>query len=433
MTNPTIEKLESNVRSYCRSFPTTFTTAHNAQLKDEDGESYIDFFGGAGALNYGHNNEHIQQKLIEYLQSGGVTHSLDMTTAAKTEFLKTFDRVLLQPREMDYKVMFPGPTGTNAVESALKLARKVTGRNNVVSFTNGFHGMTLGSLAVTGNAAKRGGAGVPLGHSQHVPFDGYFGDEYDTLAHIERQLTDNSSGLEKPAAFILETIQAEGGVNVASKEWLQGLQRIANEHDILLIVDDIQVGCGRTGPFFSFDEYGLDPDMITLSKSLSGYGLPFAVVLMKPEHDQFSPGEHNGTFRGFNPAMVTAQAALEKYWTNDEFSKEVTKKAAIVEERMRHFASISGGQWRGRGMIQGVEVASGDLANEVTEKAFEENLIIETAGQDGEVVKFLSPLSIEEDTLEEGLNRLETAFHNVFAQRNASMTAQPQRQPKVMQ
>lgn len=433
MTHPTIEKLESNVRSYCRSFPKTFTKAKGAIMEDDQGESYIDFFGGAGALNYGHNNEYIGQKLIEYLQSGGITHSLDMTTEAKVSFLETFNDLILKPRNMEYKTMFPGPTGTNAVESALKLARKVTGRNTVISFTNGFHGMTLGSLAVTGNAEKREGAGVPLGNTQYVPFDGYFGDDFDTLQHIESQLSDNSSGLDKPAAFILETIQAEGGVNVASKEWLQGLQRIARKHDILVIIDDIQVGCGRTGSFFSFEDYGLDPDMITLSKSLSGYGLPFAIVLMKPEIDVFSPGEHNGTFRGFNPAMVTAQAAIEHYWSDDKFQKDVTRKAKIVEKRMRHFASIAGGEFRGRGMIQGVDVGDGELANLVTEKAFELNLIIETAGPAGEVVKFLAPLAIDDDVLAEGLDRLETAFHEVFAPRHASMNANSRQREKVLQ
>lgn len=422
MKNATIERLESNVRSYCRSFPTTFTKASGAILTDEDGKDYIDFFGGAGALNYGHNNEHLQQALVEYLQSGGPTHLLDMTTTAKVDLLETIERVLFEPRNMQYKVMFPGPTGTNAVESALKLARKVTGRSGVISFTNGFHGMTLGSLAVTGNASKREGAGVPLSHSSHAAFDGYYGDEIDTLEMLEQQLSDSSSGLEKPAAFIVETIQAEGGVNVATATWLRGLQRVAREHDILLIVDDIQVGCGRTGPFFSFDTFGIQPDIITLSKSLSGYGLPFALVLIQPQLDEWAPGEHNGTFRGFNPAMVTARAALERYWTNDRLWKQTLKKERTVRDAMQRMAAISGGTLRGRGMIQGVEVENGSLADAVTRSAFGRNLIIETAGQGGEVVKFLSPLTIRDEVLEDGLLRLEESFKAVYASRSSSIS-----------
>ena len=291
------ERMESDVRGYCRMFPTVFTTASGHLLTDETGDEYIDFFSGAGALNYGHNNPVLRERLIDYLANDGVTHSLDMATTAKRDFLETFDELILQPRGMAYKVMFPGPTGTNAVEAALKLARKVTGRTNVVAFTNGFHGMTLGSLALTGNAGKRSGAGVSLTDATHMPYCGYFGPDTDTIEVLEGYLKDSSSGLEDPAAFIVETVQAEGGVNVASREWLQRIEALAKEFCALLIVDDIQVGCGRTGPFFSFEPAGLSPDIICLSKSLSGYGLPLAITLIKPEHDQWSPANtmaHSG-------------------------------------------------------------------------------------------------------------------------------------------
>src|SRR5690606_13013749 len=258
------------------------------------GEKYIDFFSGAGALNYGHNNPILRERLVEYLINDGVTHSLDLATSAKRRFLEALEDVLLKPRGMDYKVMFPGPTGTNAVEAALKLARKVTGRSNVIAFTNGFHGMTLGSLALTGNGVKRSGAGVSLTDVSHMPYCGYFGDNTDTIEVLEGYLGDSSSGIEDPAAFVVETVQAEGGVNVASRGWLTRLEHVARKSGALLIVDDIQVGCGRTGPFFSFEPAKISPDIICLSKSLSGYGVPLAVTMMKPELDILSPGEHNG-------------------------------------------------------------------------------------------------------------------------------------------
>lgn len=278
-------------------------------------------------LNYGHNPDRIKQALLAYLMRDGITHTLDMYSEAKQRFIERFYEVILQPRGLHYKFQFPGPTGTNAVEAALKLARKVTGREQVVGFTNAFHGMTLGALAVTGNGFKRAGAGVPLSNSAAVPFDGYLGADTDTLDYFEALLKDGGSGMDMPAAVIVETVQAEGGVNVASVQWLQRLRRITAEYGIVLIVDDIQVGCGRTGRFFSFEEAGIVPDIVTLSKSLSGYGLPLALVLIKPELDQWAPGEHNGTFRGHCPAFVTATAALQ-FWQNDALTQAVQKKGS---------------------------------------------------------------------------------------------------------
>ncbi|WDI40279.1 diaminobutyrate--2-oxoglutarate transaminase [Bremerella sp. P1] len=406
-----IDRMESNVRSYCRSFPTTFKTAKDHLIFDDRGKAYIDFFAGAGSLNYGHNNETLKNALIDYISNDGITHALDMTTVAKKRLLQSMQDALFAPRGMEYKVMFPGPTGTNAVESALKLARKVTGRRNVISFTNGFHGMTLGSLAITGNSGKRAGAGVSLHDTTHMPFCDYFDAETDTISMIENYLEDNSSGIDKPAAFILETVQAEGGVNVASKEWLRRIAELAKASGALLILDDIQVGCGRTGPFFSFDFAGIEPDIICLSKSLSGYGLPLAVDLIKPEFDAFKPGEHNGTFRGHNPAFVTAATALETYWRDDRLSKEVHEKARIIKDAFLEMADRYDGSVRGRGMIQGIEFPDKSLAGKISKSAFGRGLIVETAGPNDEVLKVLPPLTIEYDALKEGLRIITEAIH----------------------
>lgn len=409
------ERLESNVRGYCRSFPTVFRTARGATQVDENGREYIDFFAGAGALNYGHNPPALKQALIEYLSSDGVLHSLDMMTEAKRTFLQTFERIVLRPRSLDYKVMFPGPTGTNAVESALKLARKVTGRHNVVSFTNGFHGMTLGSLALTGNGGKRAGAGVPLSNATHMPFCDYLGTEADTIGALERYLEDSSSGLDLPAAFILESVQAEGGVNVASRGWLTALTELAERYNVLLIMDDIQVGCGRTGPFFSFEPFGIRPDIVCLSKSLSGYGLPLAVTLMRPELDVFDPGEHNGTFRGHNAAFVTATAALETYWQDDTLTAKVSNDARRIRDNLLDLAAQYDGEVRGRGMIQGIQFSNPEVASAVSREAFERGMIIETAGPQDEVVKTLPPLTISDEELSAGLEILTESIHTVMA------------------
>jgi diaminobutyrate-2-oxoglutarate transaminase len=409
----TFERRESQVRSYCRMFPTVFTTAQGHTLRDEAGHEYIDFFAGAGALNYGHNHPVLKAKLLEYIEGDNITHSLDKATDAKRTFLSAMESIVLAPRQLDYKVMFPGPTGTNAVEAALKIARTVTGRSNVVAFTNAFHGMTLGSLALTGNGGKRSGAGVTLTDVTRMPYHGYLGRDVDTIDVLEQTLCDTSSGVDLPAAVVLETVQAEGGINVASRPWMRRLQELLRKLEILLIVDDIQVGCGRTGPFFSFEVADLKPDIVCLSKSLSGYGLPLAVTLLRPELDVWEPGKHNGTFRGHNPAFVTATAALEHFWQSDDLSQEVDRKARLISEALHEIAEEHGGEVRGRGMIQGLEFADPATANEISRLAFDQGLVLETAGPNDVVLKVLPPLTIDEEALEAGLEIIKTCTHTV--------------------
>ncbi|WP_052865299.1 diaminobutyrate--2-oxoglutarate transaminase [Streptomyces niger] len=406
------ETLESEVRSYCRGWPTVFDRAHGSYLYDEQGRAYLDFFAGAGSLNYGHNNPVLKSALLDYLGRDGITHGLDMSTAAKRAFLQAFQDAILGPRQLPYKVMFPGPTGTNAVEAALKLARKVKGRETVVSFTNAFHGMTLGALAVTGNTFKRAGAGVPLVHSTPLPYDGYLDDATPDFAWFERLLTDRGSGLDHPAAVIVETVQGEGGINVARPEWLRGLGELCRRHDMLLIVDDVQMGCGRTGAFFSFEESGVVPDIVTVSKSISGYGLPMALCLFTPELDAWEPGEHNGTFRGNNPAFVTATAALDAYWTDDQLEKQTLLRGEQVSQelatiRAEHPDEVKG--IRGRGLVWGLPFHDTRRAARVAARAFQLGLLVETSGPDSEVIKLLPPLTVTPDELDEGLRTLSRA------------------------
>ncbi len=399
-------RYESEVRSYIRSFPTVFDRAKGARLWDAEGKEYIDFFAGAGALNYGHNNDTLKRSLVDYIGRDGITHGLDMGTQAKAEFLQVFHDIILEPRNLNYKVMFPGPTGTNSVESALKLARKVTGRSTIVSFTNAFHGMTLGSLSVTGNGFKRQGAGIPLANAVSVPYDSYLETGLDSIALLEHMLDDKGSGLELPAAVIVETVQGEGGINVAGVEWLQRLANLCREREILLIVDDVQMGCGRTGPFFSFEAAGIMPDIVCLSKSISGYGLPMALTLFQPELDVWEPGEHNGTFRGNNPAFVTGTEALRLYWRDDKLSKvTVSNEKTIHDFLMDVVESIPAlhGRVRGRGMAYGLECGIPGLAEKITARAFERGLVIETSGAESEVVKLLAPLTIDSEDLHQGL------------------------------
>ncbi len=403
--------IESEVRSYCRGWPTVMDSARGSWITDAGGRRYLDFFAGAGALNYGHNNPALKQALIEYLSSDKIVHSLDMATVAKSEFLTTFAEVILEPRKLDYKVQFPGPTGANAVESALKLARKVTGRESIINFTNAFHGMTLGALSVTGNSMKRAGAGIPLVHATPMPYDNYFDGVTEDFHWFERVLDDSGGGLNRPAAVIVETVQGEGGVNVARVEWLRALEELCRKRDILLIVDDVQMGCGRTGPFFSFEEAGITPDIVTLSKSISGYGLPMALTLFRRELDVWAPGEHNGTFRGHNPAFVTATKALQTYWRDNTFAEQTLAKGALVRERLEKMAAPHEGiSARGRGMVQGLKFEDPELAGAVCGAAFERGLLAETSGPADEVVKLLPPLTTSDADLIGGLEVLDESI-----------------------
>ncbi|CAH8773073.1 diaminobutyrate--2-oxoglutarate transaminase [Paenibacillus dendritiformis] len=413
------DSLESEVRSYCRSFPAVFTKAQGYKLWDDDNREYIDFFAGAGALNYGHNNRSMKRKLLDYIQQDGVTHSLDMATKAKEQFLKKFHQVILEPRGLAYKVMFPGPTGANTVESALKLARKVTGRSTVFSFTNAFHGMTLGALSVTGNKFKRQGAGIPLHHTVSMPYDGYLGPDIDTLDYMENYMNDSGSGVSRPAAIIVETVQGEGGINEASNEWLQRLERICRSHEIVLIVDDVQMGCGRTGTFFSFERAGITPDIVCLSKSIGGYGLPMALTLIRPDLDIWEPGEHNGTFRGNNLAFITAAEALD-YWSNERFTQEIMAKGKVIrsclEELVAQYPELQGTA-RGRGLMQGIAFGIPGMAERLCARAFARGLIMETSGTDSEVAKIMPPLTIDDTGLLAGLDILRTCVKELAEER----------------
>lgn len=418
MDTKTFEQYESSVRSYCRHFPAVFSRSKGAEMFDEDGKRYIDFFCGAGALNYGHNNPYIQKALIEYIQSDGMLHGMDMYTPAKRAFLDTLQERVLKPRGLDYRVMCCGPTGTNAVEAALKLARKVTGRSNVFALMGCFHGMTLGSLSLTTEAYARNAAGVTLGNCTHIPAP-YMFPELDVIAYMQRMLDDDHSGIAKPAALILETVQAEGGIYPFSVEFLQGCRKFCDDNGILLIVDDIQAGCCRTGTFFSFERANIKPDLVALSKSIGGMGLPLALLLIKPDEDIWKPAEHNGTFRGNQLGFVAGKAGLE-FMLDNQVEEQVKRKAVIVEDFIRNEILPLDQRltYRGIGLMWGIDcvkLGGDEFSEAIVEGCFKRNLILERAGRDSSVVKIMPPLVIEEDLLKEGLAIVKEAFIEALA------------------
>ena len=412
MDTTIFEQHESEIRGYCRAYPTVFASASNARQVDEDGRSFIDFFAGAGVLNFGHNNPRMKEKLIEFIQADGIAHSLDTYTTTKRDFIERFHQVVLAPRGMDHRLQFMGPTGSNAVEAALKLARRATGRREIVAFSHGFHGMTLGSLAATANHAFRQWAGVPLDNVIRLPFETAPGGK-NALDEYAAALRDGSSGLTPPAAFLVEPIQAEGGVNVASPQWLLEVEALAKEVGALLIIDDIQAGIGRTGHYFSFDGTGLDPDIICLAKGLGGFGTPIAMTLNKPEvDDHWSPGAHTGTFRGQGLSFVAGTVALD-YFTDEAFLADVLAKGETMRSRLTALAgshTAQGWEVRGRGMMQALDTGDGAFAKQVQKEAFDRGLLVGPCGPDGRVIKLIPPLTIPEDDLTAGLDLLEQAL-----------------------
>lgn len=399
------EKYESEVRSYCRHFPKVFKDAKGAIITDEDGKEYIDFFCGAGAVNYGHNNAYIKQKMIDYLMTDGIVHALDMYTTPKREFIETLENKIIEPRGLKYKIQFCGPTGTNGVEAAIKLARKIKGRRNIFAFMGCFHGMTLGALSLTSEMYARNGAGASLNDVTHIPSP-YMFEGLDVISYMQTLIDDDHSAVEKPAALIMETVQAEGGIRVFDVPFLRAVRDFCDKNDIIFIVDDIQVGCCRTGTFFSFERAGIDPDMVVLSKSIGGIGMPLSIVLLKEELDIWKPAEHNGTFRGNQLSFVAGKASLD-WLLDNNVEAETRRKAEIVKSFITEniLPLDSRIEARGIGLIWGLdfEKINPELSETIIEKCFEKGLICECAGRKGSVVKIMPPLVIGNSLLMQGL------------------------------
>ncbi|MDO4545025.1 MAG: diaminobutyrate--2-oxoglutarate transaminase [Bacillota bacterium] len=411
------ERRESEVRGYCRHFPIMLKDGKNSEMFDASGERYIDFFAGAGALAFGHNNPYIKKKVLEYMNTDGIIQALDLYTPITEQFFKTFEEIILEPRNLDYKIQFCNASGANAVEAALKLARKNKQRSNILACMGSYHGQSLGALAVTSGVHGRGGAGVSLDNVTFVPYATDLETEEKSLEYLRWILSDDHSGITKPAAIILEAVQGEGGIKVPSVEWLQGIRKICDDNDMLMICDEIQAGVGRTGWFFAFERAGIEPDIITVSKSIGGIGLPLSMVLMKPEIDDWSPGEHTGTFRGNQLSLIGATGLLE-YYRDNRMDVEVRRKGDLIGSFMdENIKTIDERiQVRGIGMFWGIDFSGIDsaLAEKVQEEAVKRHLIADICGRNECVFKILAPITIEDEILLEGLDIISESIKAVL-------------------
>lgn len=425
---PIFDRMRQQAAKYVQSIPTDARQASGSLITTQTGAEVIDFYSGAGTLNYGHDNDLLSTKLCNYLKTYAATPARYGINRARDLFFKTVQHTLLEPRNWDYTLQLSGPTGANALEAAVRIARKAKGRQNVVSFTQGFKVTEASGLAVSAGALLDQAAGVSLSNAVFMPYDGCFGPDVDSMAYLERLLDDQAGSAQRPAAVVVETVLGQGGVNVLTWRWLSELQALCQRHDMLLIMDDTQVGCGRTGHFFSFETAAIQPDIIVLSKSLSGFGLPMSVLLLHPslpaQTQEAGSGRVATACQDQELALVTAAHALQEYWQDDQFSSAIRRKEGLVRdwlENIVHSYPQVSMMARGRGLIQALVMPEGSgLAVKAAATALQHGLAIDTSGANEEVLKVLPALTITDDLLLRGLEIVD----RVVAQTLASWSAE---------
>ena len=405
---------ESNARTYPRHLPIAIAEASGSFVTDVDGNVFIDFLAGAGVLSLGHNHPDLVRAVTDQL--GLLTHGLDFPTPIKDAFVEA-QLSMLSPGLRDrMKVHFCGPTGANAVDAAVKLCKTATGRGDLVSFQGGFHGSSHAAMALTGLLEQKrpvpnGMPGVhffPYSYCSRCPMD-LTPDSCDTncVGYIERSLRDSNAGVPLPGAVILELVQGEGGVVPARADFVRRLRALTRELDIPLIVDEVQTGCGRTGTWFAFEQYDIEPDVIVASKALSGIGTPVAMILYDERLDVWAPGAHTGTFRGNQLAFAAGTAAVHVI-RRDDVLGNVGRRGEQVADRLTELAV---NPWvrevRGVGLMWGVELAdplsgrtAGALARRVQARALRAGLIIEVGGRDDCVLRMLPPLNVTAEVVD---------------------------------
>lgn len=414
---------ESSARSYPRKFPFALSKAKGSWVEDVEGNRYLDFLCGAGTLALGHNDDEVNKAMIDLISSGAPLHTLDLTTPVKDRFVETIFSILPEEMRGNVKIQFCSPSGTDATDAAIKLCKTATGRGSVIAFSGGYHGMGHGALSLTGNLNAKtkvqnlmpGVQFMPYPNSYRCPFG--LGGEAGTdaaCAYFERMLKDPESGVTKPAAVIIEPIQGEGGVIPAPRKFLQTIRRVTKELDIPMIVDEIQCGVGRSGQMFAFEDSGIIPDVILMSKAIGG-SQPMSVVIYNKNLDKWTAGAHAGTFRGNQLAMAAGTVVLKRV-SDPEFLASVREKGVHIHEAMnalRKEVSIIG-DVRGRGLMMGIEFIdpdgpkdvmghpepSGTIAAEVQKRCFEHKLIMEKGGRNGSVMRCLCALNVSMEDID---------------------------------
>lgn len=410
------DELESSARSYPRSVPIAMEEGRGATMRDADGNTFIDFFGGAGVLNVGHSHPAALAAARE--QEGKLVHALDFPTTPKLRLMRKLRELLPGALGQSGRFHFGGPTGSDAIESALKLTRAHTGREAVIAFQGSYHGMTKEALSLTSDTSFGGPVTTPV-HFMPYPYCyrcplGLKPDSCETACAklLETTLSDPHTGVPTPAAVLIEPIQGEGGTIVPPKGYLSEIRRITREHDVPLICDEIQTGFGRTGTMFACEHDGVTPDAMTLSKALGGIGYPLSCVAYDQELDTWSKGAHIGTFRGHQVAMAAGIAAIE-FMQEADLAAHAEALGELTLEHLREAQQtlLAVGDVRGKGLMIGIEMVRdretkepwGEMATRVRSECFKRGVVIEVGGHFGNVARFLPPLVITRELMLRGV------------------------------
>ena len=426
---------ESNARSYPRKLPFAIASGAGTLLTDVDGNTYVDFLMGAGVLPLGHSHPELVAAASRQLAT--FAHGLDMPTQVKDDFTTAQLSMLPAGMRQNRKVHFCGPTGANTVDAAIKLAKTATGRGEIVSFRGGFHGTTHLSMAVSGLVEQR----LPVAHT--VPGVHFAAFSYcsrcpvgltrstcavNCATSLETQLVDANGGMLPPAAVILEMVQGEGGVIPADPEFVRRVADAARRVGAVLIVDEVQTGCGRTGTWYAFEQYGIEPDIICASKALSGVGTPLGIIIYREELDRWAPGAHTGTFRG-NQVGFASGIEMIRIFERERVLDNVLARGEQVRAILSPLESLPHvRQVRGRGLIWGVELhdpitgePAGEMAAQVQRRAVRAGLIVERGGRDDCVVRILPPLNVSAEVIERACTLLAELISDCAPQPTAAM------------
>jgi len=432
-----LESVESNARTYAQTFQRLFVSGSGMRIRDAGGQEFLDCLSNAGTLALGHNHPEVRDAVMAFLGGDHLQQALDLATPAKHAFVQELFSMLPARMRDTSKILFCGPSGSDAVEAAIKLARHYTRRSPLMAFHGGYHGMTAGALSAMGKLTPKSGDGLIAQGTHFLPFPYRFrcpfgtdGEHTDQLSidYIRTVLSDPEGGVAKPAAVIVEVVQGEGGCIPASANWLRALREITLEQDILLIVDEVQTGLGRTGTTFAIEHAGVVPDILVLSKAIGG-GYPLAVVVYAKHLDTWGPGMHAGTFRGNQVAMVAGAATMRQIRKDNLVANAARMGERLqrgLQEIAQRYAFI--GDIRGRGLMIGVEItkppaqqragqADGALAHAIKLNCFDNGLMMETGGRHGAVLRFLPPLTITEQEVDMVLDRFEQSLGRVVATR----------------
>lgn len=414
------KEVDSRAVYYPTVIPTAWEAGKGATLRDVDGNTYIDFLAGISVLNVGHSNPQVVEAVKRQLDK--LTHALDIPTPERIGLIEKLVQIAPSGLRANSRVLFGGPTGSDAIEGALKVAKFNTKHHTFLAFHGAYHGMTSGALSVTSKKAFKTGF-LPLLPDIHFAPYAYcyrcpFGKEYpecdmQCVRYIEYLFIDPESGLADPAAIIVEPIQGEGGFIVPPDGYLKELRRICDENSVLLIVDEIQTGFGRAGKMFACEYDDVTPDIMTIAKAVGGIGLPLSGCVIRKELDTWEPGGHLGTFRGNVLACVAGLAAIN-FTMEKGLVERSAREGAHMLRRLKELQQETKtiGDVRGKGMMVAAEFVEDkktkkpatELVKRIQAKCLERGVLVWKAGHWPNVIRFLPPLVITRDHTDKGLD-----------------------------